>query len=102
MGTRKPSTGTFICLLRPYEPYGKLKLLLVGSVLTDNGKPTLLLEDFISGGKIANKPSPCPLNNVGLVTALKNVQMVLQVCFSDFLGHLWTISSISWKEFIGP
>lgn len=28
---------------------GKLKLLLVGSVLTDNGEPTLLLEDFVSG-----------------------------------------------------
>ena len=65
---------------------GKLKLLLVGSILTDNSEPTLLLEDFISGEKISSKPSPCPSNNAGLVTALKNVQMVLQVCFSDVFG----------------
>ena len=65
---------------------GKLKLLLVGSVLTDNGEPTLLLEDFVSGEKISSKPLPCPSNNAGLVMALKNVQMVLQVCFSDVFG----------------
>ena len=65
---------------------GKLKLLLVGLVLTDNGAPTLCLEDLISGEKVTCKPSPCPSNNAGLVTALKNVQMVLQVCFSDVFG----------------
>ena len=65
---------------------GKLKLLLVGSILTDNNEPTLRLEDFISGEKISSKPSPCPSNNAGMVTVLKNVQMVLQVCFSDVFG----------------
>ena len=65
---------------------GKFKLLLVGSVLTDNNEPTLRLEDFVSGEKISSKPSPCPSNNAGLVTALKNVQMVLQTCFSDAFG----------------
>ena len=65
---------------------GKLKLLLVGSVLTDNNEPTLCLEDFISGEQISNRPSPCPSNNAGLVTALKNLQMILQVCFADVFG----------------
>ena len=65
---------------------GKLKLLLVGLVLTDNGAPTLCLEDFISGEKVTCKPSPCLSNNAGLVTALKNLQMVIQVCFSDIFG----------------
>ena len=65
---------------------GKLKLLLVGSILTDIGEPTLLLEDFISGEKISRKPSPCPSNNADLLPALKNVQMVLQVCISDVFG----------------
>ena len=62
---------------------GKLRLLLVGSVLADNAVKTLCLKDFISGERISCKPSPCPSNNAGLVTALKNFQMVLQVCFSD-------------------
>ena len=62
---------------------GKLKLLLIGSVLADTSEATLCLEDFLSGEKISSKPSPCPSNNAGLVTALKNVQMVMQVCFSD-------------------
>ena len=65
---------------------GKFKLLLVGSVLTDNNEPTLRLEDFISGEKISSRSSPCPSNNAGLVTVLKNVQMVLQTCFSDVFG----------------
>ena len=34
----------------------KLTLLLVGSVFTDNGAPTLCSEDFFSGNKIASKP----------------------------------------------
>ena len=62
---------------------GKLKLLLIGSVLADTSEATLCLEDFLSGEKISSKPSPCPSNNAGLVTALKNVQMVMQLCFSD-------------------
>ena len=63
---------------------GKLKLLLIGSVLADNNEVTLGLEDFICGERISSKPSPCPSNNAGLVTALKNFQMVMQLCFSDF------------------
>ena len=66
---------------------GKLRLLLIGSVLTNNNEPTLRLEDFISGEKISCLPSPCSSNNAGLVTALKNLQMVLQVCFSDAFGR---------------
>ena len=62
---------------------GKLRQLLIGSVHADSNGATLSLEDFISGEKIACKPSPCPSNNAGLVTALKNLQMVMQVCFSD-------------------
>lgn len=72
--------------LPAFGEIGKLTLLLLGSVLTDNGAPTLCLEDFVSGEKIASKPSPCPSNNAGLVTALKNLQMVIQVCFSDIFG----------------
>ena len=40
----------------------------------------------MSGEKISCRPSPCPSNNAGLVTALKNVQLVLQVCFADVFG----------------
>lgn len=65
----------------------KLRLLLVGSVLADNNVTTLCLKDFISGERISCKPSPCPSNNAGLVTALKNFQMVLQVCFSDVFAR---------------
>ena len=56
------------------------------AVLTDNGAPTLCLDDFFSGEKITCKPSPCQSNNAGLVTALKNVQLVMQVCFSDIFA----------------
>ena len=63
---------------------GRLKLLLIGSVLADNNEATLGLEDFICGERISSKPSPCPSNNAGLVTALKNFQMVMHLCFSDF------------------
>ena len=65
---------------------GKLKMLLTGAVFIETSEPTLGLEDFLSGERITCKPSPCPSNNAGLVTALKNVQMVLQVCFSDAFG----------------
>ena len=65
---------------------GRFKMLLTGAVFIETSEPTLGLEDFLSGERITCKPSPSPSNNAGLVTALKNVQMVLQVCFSDAFG----------------
>ena len=62
----------------------KTRLLLIGSVMMDNTtEPTLTLEDFSTGERISRKSSPCPSNNIGLVTALKNFQTVMQILFSD-------------------
>ena len=65
----------------------KLKLFLVGSVLKQGSAvATLSLEDFVAGEKIASKPTTCPNNNSGLVAALKNLQTMLQIVFSDAYG----------------
>ena len=63
----------------------KLKLLLTGAVLL-HGKdtPTLTLEDFATGDKISARPAVCQNNNIGLILALKNFQMTMQIVFSDF------------------
>lgn len=62
----------------------KLKSLMTGSVLVDiSAEPTLTLEDFVTSHKISNKSSACPSNNIGLVTVLENLQVALQVVFSD-------------------
>lgn len=62
----------------------KLKLLLIGSVLLEGfGEATLTLEDFVTGEKISNRAAVCPANNAGLIGALKNFQIVLQIIFSD-------------------
>jgi hypothetical protein len=58
--------------------------LMIGSVLLEGvGEETLTLEDFVTGEKIANRPAVCPTSNSGMVGALKNMQMVLQIVFSD-------------------
>jgi hypothetical protein len=57
---------------------------MIGSVLLEGvGEETLTLEDFVTGEKIANRAAVCPTGNSGMVGALKNIQMVLQIVFSD-------------------
>lgn len=63
----------------------KLKLLLMGcALLKGSSEPTLTLEDFITTEKIAIRSTPCPNNNAGLVSVLKNFQIVMQITFSEF------------------
>jgi hypothetical protein len=61
----------------------KLKLFLVGSVLKQGSYDTLSLEDFVTMERITFKPTTCPDNNSGLVSVLKNLQMMLQIVFSN-------------------
>lgn len=69
----------------------KLKLLLVGSILKQgSSESTLSLEDFSMGEKIASRATPCPNNNSGLVSALKNFQTMLQIVLSDSIRILRT------------
>jgi hypothetical protein len=57
---------------------------MIGSVLLEGvGEVTLTLEDFVTGEKIATRAIVCPMSNAGMVGALKNMQMVLQIVFSD-------------------
>ena len=61
----------------------KLKLILTGCVLLEGTtEASLSLEDFSTGEKVAVRSTPCPNNNVGLIAALKNLQMVMQIVFS--------------------
>jgi hypothetical protein len=70
----------------------KLKLFLVGSVLKQGtATSTLSLEDFVTGEKIASKPTTCPNNNSGLVSALKNLQTMMQIVFSDAYGKCFDV-----------
>ena len=70
--------------LQVFSKFEKLKLLLTGAVLLEgSAEATLTLEDFVTGEKITSKPSICPSNNAGLIGALKNLQTVLQIVFSD-------------------
>ena len=67
-----------------FRDKSKMKSLLTGSVLVDSSaEPTLTLEDFVIGSKISNKSSACPSNNVGMISMLENLQVALQVVFSD-------------------
>ena len=62
----------------------KMKLLLTGSVLLDSANElSLTLDDFVTTLKISNKSSICPSSNIGMVGALENLQMSLQVVFSN-------------------
>jgi hypothetical protein len=64
-----------------------MKLLLMGSVLMEGSyEPSLSLEDFITGEKVTTGSSPSPDNNVGLISVLKNLQLVLQIVVSDVFG----------------
>ena len=70
----------------------KLKLLMVGSVLKQgSAESTLSLDDFCMGEKITSRAEPCPNNNSGLVAALKNLQTMLQIVFSDEYGQCFDI-----------
>jgi hypothetical protein len=70
----------------------KLKLFLVGSVLKQSSaEPTLLLEDFSTGEKITSRLTTCPNNNYGLVSALKNLQTMMQIVFSDQYGKCFDL-----------
>lgn len=61
----------------------KLKLLLVGQVLVEGKEPTLTLDDFITGDKISTCPAVCRDHNRRLVVALKHLQVIMQIVFSD-------------------
>jgi hypothetical protein len=61
----------------------KMKLFLTGSVLLESATElSLNLDDFVTGHKISSKSSACPGSNIGMVGALDNMQMALQVVFS--------------------
>jgi hypothetical protein len=67
-----------------FRDKSKLKLLLTGTVLIETStEPTLTLEDFVTSPQISNKSTACPSNNLGMVSVLENLQLVLQVVFSD-------------------
>jgi hypothetical protein len=60
-------------------------MLLMGCVLLEGSdEPTLNLEDFVTQEKISTKSTPCTSGNVGLVSALKNIQLAMQIVFSEF------------------
>jgi hypothetical protein len=69
----------------------KLKLLLMGCVMLEgSAEPTLTLDDFVTSQQslpISMKSSPCSTNNVGLIAALKNFQLVMQIIFSESFGE---------------
>jgi hypothetical protein len=71
--------------LQFFQKTEKLKLLLMGCVLLEGSdEPTLNLEDFVTQEKISTRSTPCTSNNVGLVSALKNLQLSMQIVFSEF------------------
>jgi hypothetical protein len=68
----------------------KLKLLLTGSVLIEGStEPTFTLDDFITKASepITDRAVPCPLHNAGLVGALKNLAICMQITFSGPFGN---------------
>ena len=71
--------------IQVFQKTEKLKLILTGCVLLEGStEASFSLEDFSTGDKIAVRSTPCPNNNVGLIAALKNLQMVMQIIFSEF------------------
>ena len=75
----------------------KMKLILIGSVLIEGAaEPTLKLEDFVTKEPISNRAAPCANHNAGIVSALKNLAIVMHILFSDhfetclgvFINHL--------------
>ena len=70
-----------------FQKKEKLKSLLTGFVLVEcSTELTLSLDDFTNGEKISGKASACSSNNVGIIQALKNLQTVMQIVFSDVLA----------------
>jgi hypothetical protein len=70
-------------------------------------EPTLTLEDFVTSPKISNKSTACPSNNIGMVSVLENLQLVLQVIFSDeftecFQGFIDKLHGVSRPMFLDP
>jgi hypothetical protein len=56
----------------------------MGCVLLEGSdEPTLCLEDFVTQEKISTRSTPCTSNNVELVSALKNLQLSMQIVFSE-------------------
>jgi hypothetical protein len=77
----------------------KLKLLLMGCMLLEGSvEPTLSLDDFVTGEKIASRASPCPHNNSGLVSALKNFQPRCKSCSRSLSRRVWMDLLTTWKE----
>jgi hypothetical protein len=63
----------------------RYKLFLLRYVLLEGSdEPTLSLENFVTQEKISTKLTPCTSSNVGLVSALKNLQLSMQIVFSEF------------------
>ena len=78
--------------LRLFQEKDKLKLLLTGSVLVEcTTDPTLTLQDFAIEEKISNKTTACPSNNIGIIQAIKNFQIVMQIIFSDAFAQCLSI-----------
>jgi hypothetical protein len=86
----------------------KLKLLLTGTVLIETStEPTLTLEDFVTSPQISNKSTACPSNNIGIMSALENLQMRLQVVFSDefaecFKDFIYKLHGVTRPMFLVP
>jgi hypothetical protein len=86
----------------------KLKLLLTGTVLIETStEPTLILKDFVTSSKISNKSTASPSNNIGMVSVLENLQLVLQVIFPDefteyFGGFIDKLHGVSRPMFLVP
>ena len=58
--------------------------MLVSAVLIEgHAEPTLTLEDFVTKEPISNRAAPCANHNSGMVSALKNLAMVMHILFSD-------------------
>ena len=88
-------------VLTVFRDKTKVKLLLTRTVMIETfTEPTLTLEDFVTSPKISNKSTACPSNNIGMMSVLENLQLVLQViffdeftgCFRGFIGKLHGVS----------
>lgn len=83
-------------------------MLLTGSASPDSvSEPSLSLDDFVFEHKKSNKPTACPSNNIGMVGALENLQMVLQVIFSDefrecLRDFIDMLHGVEWPMFLVP
>jgi hypothetical protein len=68
-----------------FQKTEKLELFLMGCVLFEESDvPILSLEDFVTQEKISTSSTPCTSNNVGLGSGLKNLELSMQIVFSEF------------------